>query len=116
MKPRKPTPKQAERLAALFIEATAALLTRLGATEVIDYRQRFVIETIYGPLSVTPYDTWIACRFAEVPRVDRDQLGTRFNHYSGKWNFHFSSRASPEDLPVFEHELTQILIPEAITT
>lgn len=47
-----------------------------------------VIHTKLGPLSVTPYADWIACRFHDVERAVAGLGGDRLNPHSGKWNWH----------------------------
>ncbi len=52
-----------------------------------------VLHTKLGPLSVTPYADWIACRFHDVERAAKHfgvtRLGCdRLNPHSGKWNWH----------------------------
>ena len=47
---------------------------------------------------MTPYGTWVACRFEDVNRACADlnpdrQLRGGCNPYSGKWNLHFDAVA-----------------------
>lgn len=54
---------------------------------------QFVIQTTAGPLMVTPYEDFLACRFQDVAAartalgVREHSFGSRLNPYSGKWNW-----------------------------
>lgn len=47
------------------------------------------LQTLAGPLAITPYDDWIACRFDSPARAGQlltAQPRGRLNPHSGKWN------------------------------
>lgn len=122
---RRPTPLQKRKAGEAFIAATEALVRRLtvglpvhveahgivSADGSIKALESWKVPTIYGQLSIHPYENWIACRFSEVERLRRDgrDLDPAPNFHSGKWNFHFGPIAVPEQLPYFEHHLQKIL-------
>jgi hypothetical protein len=77
---------------------------------------RHVFQSCAGPLTVTPYGSWVACRFDDVERAKRDLpegAKARLNPHSGKWNF----QDWPWDIPVetalaeFKEAFSQIKSP-----
>jgi len=93
-----------------FQRTVLEFITSKGATPGSFYD--FEIETKAGNLHLTPYDTWVACRFDDVERA-RTIVGNdgRLNRCSGKWNFHFSHDeiATPAALTYFAQNLEAIL-------
>lgn len=54
------------------------------------------LETLYGPLRISVYDTWVPTRFEDVKKAK-----VRFSHYdmnqhSGKWNTHWHTTENPK--------------------
>jgi hypothetical protein len=76
---------------------------------------RMALPTICGTLHVTPYGSWIACRFydtdAAVAHFGYQPGYGRLNPHSGKWNFHFSAIPAADALAEFEAEVLPLLIP-----
>lgn len=73
-----------------------------------------MLDTLAGPLGITPYPTWIATRFEDVARAREAPLSGALNPYSGKWNWHYGDRPQREDLERFLAELRR-LVPGAST-
>lgn len=111
-----------------FARAVAAEMTGMGATlieaargEIVEPYARakkgerrtfvhghggeFTIETRFGALRVTAYDSWIACRFDEPKRAS----STGCNDYSGKWNFHYSEPPGATEAAAFAARVRSIL-------
>lgn len=44
-----------------------------------------MLDTLAGPLGITPYPTWIATRFEDVTRAREAPISGALNPYSGKW-------------------------------
>lgn len=88
------------------VELIAAWLVSVGAVEGQYYD--FDVATIYGTLSVTPYGSWVACRF-ESAELARPILG---HSYSGKWNHHHfdvsGTKVRPTGQELFEHFKAQL--------
>ncbi len=57
----------------------------------------YVIETSVGPLTIHPFEGWIATRFDDAKRA-AERLGSAVNPYSGKWNFHFDTFRDERDI------------------
>lgn len=82
------------RRAARFDARVLAFVRALGATESQALFPGAVLSTPYGPLRVTPYGDWVACRFTDLEGLAR--AAQRFNSpgyhrvnpYSGKFNCH----------------------------
>ena len=87
--------KAAAQRAQRFNAAILAHLSEIGAQEIEGHwRPAMRLETLLGPLIVTPLDTWLACRF-DGDRAIRDAaryfgrhppLGV--NPHTGKFNCH----------------------------
>ena len=89
-----------------FPVVVAANLRRLGARPAKCYD--WEIETIAGAMRVTPYDTWVACRFDDVDAAkQRVRFGT-LNPWSGKWNWHFD-RPGANDAGFFNEQIERLL-------
>ena len=93
-----------------FQVAIERIVDRLGCVPDPSYGRR--LETIAGPLHISPYDTWVATRFEDVARAKSLISQGTLNPYSGKWNWHFS----PSELKdpqacarVIFHALTGVL-------
>ncbi len=93
-------------------EMVRAFLTDLGAVKAPAlYELR--IETACGPLDVTPYAEWVACRFADVERAKArlpHGYADRLNRHTGKWNFHyFGCRDVREAFADFTRQVNEVL-------
>jgi hypothetical protein len=89
-----------------FPAAVAASLRRLGARPAQCYD--WELDTVAGTLRVTPYGTWIACRFDDVEAAtQRVRFGT-LNPWSGKWNWHFE-RPNANDVDFFADQIERLL-------
>src|SRR4051812_12427530 len=66
-------------------------LTKSGATiNFLDPRgfHTWVIQTVNGPLHITPYDDFFALQFRGDLKKVTTLPGGEFNPHSGKWNIH----------------------------
>jgi hypothetical protein len=72
---------------------------------------RWVIDTIAGPLRVRSLGRWIACRFDDARAACAAIHYGQPNPRSGKWNFHFAS-PTRDDLAFFDEQL-RLLVPAA---
>lgn len=97
---------------ATFNAAVGAIAVELGAMPLPDhYTPAWQLVTPLGPLTITPLDNWIACRF------DKPEIAKRYvdcNPYSGKWNFHEwedspASLLAPDALEHFTRQLRRVL-------
>ncbi len=68
-----------------------------------------MLDTLAGPLGITPYPTWIATRFEDVTRAREAPISGALNPYSGKWNWHYGDRPQREDLEGFLAELRRLV-------
>jgi hypothetical protein len=50
----------------------------------------FVLPTKAGPMHLIVLDTWVACRFNDVPAGLALVGSFGYNEYSGKWNAHYT--------------------------
>ena len=55
-----------------------------------DFAREYLLETPVGRLTITVFDNWIACCFAD-PKAAAARVPS--NPYSGKWNFHYADDA-----------------------
>jgi hypothetical protein len=89
-----------------FAAAVTAGLKELGALEGGPYDWR--IDTVGGLLDISPYDTWVACRFDDVERAILAVGKGGCNPNSGKWNWHYGS-PTETDVANFLFHLRSIL-------
>lgn len=75
-----------------------------------NWRPTFTAQTICGPLTITPLDNFIACRFEDVEKAkahfgvrDYDVGAKRLNPFSGKWNWHWFEGAAYKTRPSKAH-------------
>lgn len=70
------------------------------------------LQTEAGPLSVSVYDDWVACRFEDVDRAKAllpHGYHDRLNRHTGKWN-HLYIGWSPRDaLAAFVAAINEVL-------
>lgn len=98
-----------------FAHLTKAALVRLGATPRGESKiYAFVVDTVAGPLKITPHESWIACRFDEPGRAakaieERPWLPRNLNRYSGKWNWHFGAGEPAAQVASFEDSVQSLL-------
>ncbi len=90
-----------------LVGAVTAEVLRLGGRP--SDRHALLLDTEAGPLGITPYPTWIATRFEDVPRARQAPISGAFNGYSGKWNWHYRDRPQREDLAGFFAELQRLV-------
>ena len=90
-----------------FVAAVTEGIVRLGARQDGPYGWR--IDTIAGPLDMTPYEDWVACRFDDVDRAVGKVGYGGINPNSGKWNFHFT-KPGQNEVDFFLGELGRLLI------
>jgi hypothetical protein len=87
--PRRPKSKRLPKAEQRFKAAVTTYIVGLGACpgRFYDYE----LDTPAGLLHVSPYETWLACRFEDVARgtAFTKTCGCSSNPCSGKWNFHF---------------------------
>ena len=89
-----------------FPAVVAANLLRLGARPAKCYD--WELDTVAGTMRLTPYDTWIACRFDDVEAA---KLRVRFgalNPWSGKWNWHYE-QPNANDAEFFAENIERLL-------
>jgi hypothetical protein len=89
-----------------FVAAVIDGIVRLGAREDGPYDWR--IDTVAGPLDISPYENWVACRFDDVDRAIGKVGCGGINPNSGKWNFHFTKPVQ-KDVDFFLAELERLL-------
>lgn len=89
------TDRQRQALAQRAVDAVVALGAVPDERDHPEYRH-FCIETIYGPLRISPRDTAIRTQFDRVPPVAPS--GAPLNRFSGKWNFEFGFAPTAKDL------------------
>lgn len=102
-----------------WIRQANGLFTSLGATNVDEDGfdgltfKTWTLETECGPLRVTVYEDWLACRFEDVGSAKKTLYSgphSRLNPYSGKWNFHFEPGDDIETcLKSVRYELERVL-------
>jgi hypothetical protein len=68
-----------------------------------------VLDTKCGPLGITPYEEWVACRFYDVERAKAHPISGYFNQYSGKWNHHYFCWPVEDALADFVRQLNEVL-------
>lgn len=54
------------------------------------------LETLYGKLQISVYDTWVPTRFHDVDLAKQHIPDWQMNHYSGKWNMHWHTTENPK--------------------
>lgn len=91
--------QQANR--AYFRQQVERFLESLGAVRNDLAGYPYNLPTRLGLLGVHPFDTWVACRWDDVPRALTAIGPERMSRYSGKWNHHyddsmFSNRQSAQ--------------------
>jgi len=59
--------------------------------------RRYRLETKFGPMYVSLYRNWIACRFDNAKEAAATLGATSVNDYSGKYNRHFQEKATVEE-------------------
>lgn len=78
----------------------------------------WTVQTKAGPMGVTAYGDWIACRFddrdkAAVVLVEAGLGLVRLNRFSGKWNHHYNPSqpiySAQDCVRYFKEELRMIL-------
>ena len=83
---------------ARFTSILNAGLHALGATHLhipaAPNAGNWTLESSFGPLHVSVYDNWVACRFEDVKRAAKV---VNCNRNTGKWNFHFEKFPSMAD-------------------
>ena len=92
IKPRRET-KASRARAAKFNKAILDHARGLGGVDLDEHwRPAIRLETAWGPLRITPLDTWLACRFETeegTKRACAAFAGLRWvNPFSGKYNHH----------------------------
>ncbi len=96
-----------------FPAVVAAGLRRLGARPAQSYDWK--LDTVAGPLPVTAYANWVACRFDDVEAAEqRVHFGT-LNRWSGKWNWHFE-KPNANDAEFFAEQIERLLDTAAVRT
>lgn len=117
--------KAEEKRRAAFDAKVILFLTRLGAEKVDrePFQSYRIRNTVCGPLLVTPFGNWIACRFDDVELAKKvlphGLQYDRLNPYSGKWNFTDSCDAQfagESSFSSFKYELRKLLTTEMPTT
>lgn len=104
-----------------FIKKVSDYLEKIGAEKVKPaievWAAQFVINTIYGLLTVTIPKEHNTCFSIFSRFTDKDKYSKfnsdRVNKHSGKWNFHYSTEKVCFNL--FEHELQKILADQYTT-
>ena len=102
-----------------FCDQIRAFLLRNGATEQLNRCYEFVSITKMGPLQISVYPDWVACRFDDVERAVGVIGRHGMNPYSGKWNHHFDQsyfqikEMASRAVATFEADLGRIL-PEPV--
>lgn len=95
-----------------FVEATTAMLHRLGARPNPSGWYALRLDTLAGELEFTVHDGWLAARFTDLDRAKAllNPRGYRLNQFSGKWNFHFGPEDRVEDaVALVEAELRTVI-------
>jgi hypothetical protein len=69
-----------------FQKDVTKFLIYIGATPQLD-GYAFALDTELGKLEISPYDNWIACCWADVPRAKAGKA-VEPHSFTGKWNFH----------------------------
>jgi hypothetical protein len=87
--PRRPNAKALLKAQERFKAALTEYVISKGARPSKSYD--YEVATPAGPLLISVYGNWIACRFEdlELGRLASTTTGQTCNPYSGKWNFHF---------------------------
>lgn len=87
--PRRPNAKALLKAQGRFKSALTEYVFSKGARPSKSYD--YEVATPAGPLLISIYGNWIACRFdnVELGRLASASTGQCCNPYSGKWNFHF---------------------------
>src|SRR4051812_29276047 len=98
--------KQRERFRML---ACATIEAAGGSRDPRGQSYEYVMPTLVGPLRLTVYEDWVACRFASPAGGTAARCGC--NPHSGKWNFHAATDRDWLDalLKWLRYELTRLL-------
>lgn len=101
-----PTKKQ---VVAFKAAANKFLSTLATASDTDEYN----IPTTAGPLKITVYDDWLACRFDNVilAKAPGQVVAGNLNIWSGKWNWH-----GMDTIPAFKKALVGILLPNEVSS
>ncbi len=111
--------KKKEKNGQWFRDQIRAFLLRNGATEQLNKAYEYAIITKMGPLQVSIYPDWVACRFDDVDRAVAIIGRHGMNPYSGKWNHLFdvsyfqSKEMASRAVATFEADLSRYL-PEPV--
>lgn len=92
-----------------FEKATADLLTELGGTPVDWHRPQFELQTIAGRLVCTPFENWVACKFDDEKLAVKKIAEGSLNPFSGKWNWHYADKPTPQHLAHFRSVIQRII-------
>lgn len=90
----RPETKAAAKRAARFNKTILDFARSIGATEEEHILPSVILDTIFGPMRITPLGTWLACRFCDDAGLARAAAALncrgwqRVNPYSGKYNCH----------------------------
>lgn len=98
----RPETKAMQQAGKRFYTLVTEYLTRLGAKPSDFYA--FTIETQAGTLFVSPYESYVHCRFKDIEAA-KTLLGPHdwLNTYTGKWNHHFEVGTDADADEAFEH-------------
>lgn len=102
-----------------FREQVEKFLESLGAVRDERTLYPYNLPTRLGMLGIHPYDTWVACRWDDIPRALQTIGPECMNRYSGKWNHHYewpmfnSRRGAQLAVEDFCSQLGKYLLPES---